>query len=60
MRDPATNKLLSRSQPGLRTPVDIRWKKAQEFSLFGPPGVTFQRRTSISKSFHAKKIGPDS
>ena len=41
-------------------PLEIGPKSAHFFSLFGPSGVTFQRRTSIRKSFHAKQIEPDS
>jgi hypothetical protein len=37
-----------------------RAQNSHFFSLFGPSGVTFQRRTSISKSSHAKQIEPDS
>ena len=37
-----------------------RPQKSHFVSLFGPSGVTFQRRTSISKLLHAKQIGPDS
>ena len=36
-----------------------RPKKSHFFSLFGPPGVIPTCRDSISKSFHAKQIGPD-
>ena len=39
--------------------LEIAPKNSHFFSLFGPPGVIPTCRDSISKSFHAKQIGPD-